>query len=71
MNTKCHKVWFRHLKVDGGYRDTQTAGDLISLLLFFQNKEGRLKSIILINERDSMLGYNTGLWFCTGVKLGL
>jgi hypothetical protein len=35
---------FRHSKVDaGGYTDTQQ-GYLISLLLFFQNKEIRLKT---------------------------
>jgi hypothetical protein len=36
IHAKFHKDWFRYSKVDmGGYIDTQTAGDSISVLLFF------------------------------------
>jgi hypothetical protein len=44
--TKFNKDLFRHSKVDRGDAQTDTHteyGDLISLLLFFQNKESRLK----------------------------
>jgi hypothetical protein len=34
------KYWFRYLI--GGYTRNRQHGDRISLLLFFQNKEGRL-----------------------------
>jgi hypothetical protein len=37
----------------GGYTGTQTHGDRISLLLFFQKKESRL------NSRDSSVGITT------------
>jgi hypothetical protein len=43
-DTKFHKDWVRHSKVDR--RDAQiqrSHGHLISLLLFLQNKENRLK----------------------------
>jgi phospholipase C len=40
---KFHEDWLSHSEIDkGGYTDTQH-GDHISLLLFFQNKESRLK----------------------------
>jgi hypothetical protein len=43
VHTKFNKDWFRHSKFDrGGYTVIQH-GDLISLLLFSQNKESRLK----------------------------
>jgi hypothetical protein len=41
-----HKDWFTLTKVDGKGLDSQThrqQGELISLILFFQNKESRLK----------------------------
>jgi hypothetical protein len=43
--TKFHKDWLSHPEVDRG--DTQTNrqhGDHISLVLFFQNMESRLKN---------------------------
>jgi hypothetical protein len=41
---KLNKDWFRHSKVDRGNSQThRQPGDFISLLLFFQNKESRLK----------------------------
>jgi hypothetical protein len=43
--TRFHKDWFSHSKVDRG--DSQTHrqhGDWMSLFLFFQNKESRLKT---------------------------
>jgi hypothetical protein len=46
MHTEFHKDWFRHSKVD--IRDSQTHrqhGDLMSQLLFFQNKENKLQSM--------------------------
>jgi hypothetical protein len=44
VHTKFHKVWFRHSKVDGGDAQTHRQhGDGMSLLLFFENKENRLK----------------------------
>jgi hypothetical protein len=44
IHTKFHKNWFSHSEVST--RDSQTHrqhGDNISVLLFFQNKESRLK----------------------------
>jgi hypothetical protein len=49
-----HKDWFRHSKV--GKLDTQTyrrRGELISLLLFFQKKESRLKQINFTNLNET------------------
>jgi hypothetical protein len=43
--TNFHKDWFRHSKVNRG--DSQTHrqhGDRISLRLFFENKESRLRN---------------------------
>jgi hypothetical protein len=54
IHTKFHKDWFRGSKVVKGRIHIQThrqLGDLISLLLFFKNKETRLikmKAIALI-----------------------
>jgi hypothetical protein len=48
IHTKCHKNWFRHSKVDGGGKHVQThtqKGDIISLLIFCQNKESRSKMV--------------------------
>jgi hypothetical protein len=44
-HTKFHIDWFRHSKVNRGtYMQThRQQGDIISLLLFYQNKERRLK----------------------------
>jgi hypothetical protein len=50
IRTKFHKDCFRHSQVNKG--DTQThrqQGDLISLLLFFENKEIRLKRNVNTN----------------------
>jgi hypothetical protein len=44
--TKFHKDWFMYSKVGRG--ETQThrqQDDLVCLLLFFQNKESRLKTV--------------------------
>jgi hypothetical protein len=45
IHIKFHKDLFRHSKVqmEDTYPDTQQ-GDLISLLLYFQNKESKLKN---------------------------
>jgi hypothetical protein len=51
IHAKSHRDWFAYLKVNRGhtYTDTHTAhtyrqqGDLISVLLKYQNKESRLK----------------------------
>jgi ABC-type transporter Mla MlaB component len=44
IHTKLHKDVFRHSKVDvGGIH--RVDGDCISLLLFLQNKESRLKLV--------------------------
>jgi hypothetical protein len=45
IHTTSHKYWFRHSQLNrGSLTDTQQ-GDIISLLLFFQNKENKLKSV--------------------------
>jgi hypothetical protein len=45
-HNKFHNHWFRHSKVNGGDLQTHRQhGDLISLFLFFQTKEIRLKTV--------------------------
>jgi hypothetical protein len=42
--TRFHKDWFRHSKVDWMYSQIHRQhGDLISLLLFFRNKDNMIK----------------------------
>jgi hypothetical protein len=45
IHTEFHKDWFRHSKIEVGLhiQTHRQHGDLISLLLFFQNKESRLQ----------------------------
>jgi hypothetical protein len=52
MHSKFQKDWFRHSKVERGgiYRQQD---DLISLLLFFQNKKSRLKIGNAVPERGA------------------
>jgi hypothetical protein len=54
IHTKFHKDWFNHSKVNRGgysYRERHTQqGDLISLLLFFQNKDSGLKIITTVQS---------------------
>jgi hypothetical protein len=50
MHTKPHKDWLSHSKVDGGGGGGggmihRQPGDHVSLFLFFQNKESKLKLI--------------------------
>jgi hypothetical protein len=50
IHNKFHKDWFTHTHVDGGGADLQINrqhGNLISLLLLFQNKENRLKRSLI------------------------
>jgi hypothetical protein len=47
VHTKFHKVWFRHSKVNREEQTHRDEGDLIGLLLFFLNKESRLKNMVL------------------------
>jgi hypothetical protein len=47
IHTRFHKERFRHSKIDEGGMHIQTQrqhGDPICLLLFFENKENRLKT---------------------------
>jgi hypothetical protein len=46
---KLYKDWLTHLKVDRGIDEHRQHGNLINLLFFFQNKECRLYSMLLIN----------------------
>jgi hypothetical protein len=53
IHTKFHRNWLRHSKVHGG-GDSQThrqQGGPTSLILFFQNKESRLKINLIICGR--------------------
>jgi hypothetical protein len=51
IHTESHKDWFRHSQVDGGYTDVETQqGDRISLLLFFLNKESRLRIKLILEK---------------------
>jgi hypothetical protein len=43
IRTKFNKDYFRYLEVERGIQTHREHGDLISLFLFFQNKESRLK----------------------------
>jgi hypothetical protein len=43
IDIKFNEDWFRHSKVNKGEYTYRQEGDFISLLLFFQNKESRLK----------------------------
>jgi hypothetical protein len=46
IHTRFHKDRFRHSKVNRGRFKDKQHGDLISLLLFFQNEESRLKRTV-------------------------
>jgi hypothetical protein len=54
IHTKFLKDWFSHLKVDRGIliQTHRQQGDLISLLLFFQNNEGKLKKSICLPQQE-------------------
>jgi hypothetical protein len=56
-----HKDWFRHSKVVRGDTDTQQ-GDLIILILFFQNKKSKLN----ISVMEKMSKYS--IWNLQGSK---
>jgi hypothetical protein len=55
--TKFHKDWFSHSKVDKGTQTHRQHGDRISLLLFLQNKESRIK-IKNTNKMKNSIGIN-------------
>jgi hypothetical protein len=56
IHTKFHKDWFRNSKVhggEGGMHRHRQHGALISLLLFLQNNESRLKTDTLRQYKHS------------------
>jgi hypothetical protein len=60
--TKFHNDWFRHSNVDRGESRTHRQhGDLISILLFSQNKESGLKTLPCFYWRVSMV---TQIMYC-------
>jgi hypothetical protein len=80
IHTKFHKDWISHSKVPRrGYTDTQTHrqyGDRISLRLFFQNQESRLKmcdicNCCVITLRNNIRKGNSLFWNMPCINLSL